>query len=46
MTHRQLWRELNSRTFYSRTERVLDYLTAIAIAGLLLVGALAYFDIL
>ena len=46
MTHRQLWRELNSRTFYSRTDLVVDYLAAILIAALLTAGALAYFDIL
>jgi hypothetical protein len=46
MTHRQLWRELNSSHFYSRADLVLDYLTAIIVAGLLLAGALAYFDIL
>jgi hypothetical protein len=45
-THRQLWRELNSRTFYTRFDLVLDCLTAILIAVGLTTGLLAWFDIL
>ena len=45
-THRQLWRELNSRSFYTKFDLVLDCLTAIAIAVGLTAGLLAWFDIL
>lgn len=35
--HRQLWRELNSRSFYSRADLVLDVLTAALVAALFFV---------
>lgn len=34
MTHRQLWRELNTRCFYTRTDLVLDLFLALLIVAM------------